>query len=370
MQESKAKQTDIKMTARKLRRVINLVRGKGAQEALDMLRFMPYFAARVVEKNIKDAIANASEKYGSSLLPLKVAEIYADESTTYKRGKPRAQGRIYRRLKRTAHLTVKLASNEKKQETIKLGQKTHPTGYRVGVIQPWRSTWFGKKKEYPALLKEDAVIRKFLKKKLYAAGISKILIARTPMNVNITLVTAKPGVVVGRGGQGIDELRVQVAKMINKTVTIDVVEVARIDADAQLVAEAIALQLEKRIAFRRAMKQAMQRTMRASGVEGIKVMVSGRLGGAEIARSEWAKEGRIPLQTLRADVDFGFAEADTIMGKIGVKVWVFKGILMPNEKADLNIKSKKSAPSAGSFDEKIAGRRRAKRSRAIETEVE
>ena len=251
-----------------------------------------------------------------------------------------------------------------------MGQKTHPTGYRVGVIQPWRSTWFGKKKEYPALLKEDAVIRKFLKKKLYAAGISKILIARTPMNVNITLVTAKPGVVVGRGGQGIDELRVQVAKMINKTVTIDVVEVARIDADAQLVAEAIALQLEKRIAFRRAMKQAMQRTMRASGVEGIKVMVSGRLGGAEIARSEWAKEGRIPLQTLRADVDFGFAEADTIMGKIGVKVWVFKGILMPNEKADLNIKSKKSAPSAGSFDEKIAGRRRAKRSRAIETEVE
>ena len=250
-----------------------------------------------------------------------------------------------------------------------MGQKTHPTGYRVGIIQPWRSTWFGKKKEYPVLLKEDAEIRKFLKKKLYAAGISRILIARTPMNVNITLVTAKPGIVVGRGGQGIDELRVQVAKMINKTVTIDVVEVARIDADAQLVSEAIALQLEKRIAFRRAMKQAMQRTMRASGVEGIKVMVSGRLGGAEIARSEWAKEGRIPLQTLRADVDYGFAEADTIMGKIGVKVWVFKGLLGNNEKADMNLKSKKSSPENG-LGEKSAGRRRPKRARAIETEVE
>ncbi len=249
-----------------------------------------------------------------------------------------------------------------------MGQKTHPTGYRVGIIQPWRSTWFAKK-EYPQFLAEDAKIRKFLKKKLYTAGISKIMIGRTPMNVNITLVTAKPGVVVGRGGQGIDELRMTVAKMINKTVTLDVVEVARIDADAQLVAESIALQLEKRIAFRRAMKQAVQRTMR-SGVQGIKIMVSGRLGGAEIARSEWVKEGRIPLQTLRADVDYGFIEADTIMGKIGVKVWIFKGLLMPNEKADMNLKSKKSG-GPQSFDDKGTGRRRPKRGGrpAIETET-
>jgi len=165
------------------------------------------------------------------------------------------------------------------------------------------------------------------------------LIARKAQNTTITVVTAKPGIVVGRGGQGIDELRQEVTKYIGKPVIINVVEVARIDADAQLVSEAIAQQLEKRVAFRRAMKQAMQRTMR-SGVQGIKVMVSGRLGGAEIARSEWAKEGRIPLQTLRADVDFGFAEADTIMGKIGVKVWIFKGNLMPGEMADQNIKVK------------------------------
>ena len=222
-----------------------------------------------------------------------------------------------------------------------MGQKTHPTGFRIGIIEPWVSTWFAKRKQYPANIAEDAKIRRFVKKKLYTAGVSRINIQRKGEAVNITVVTAKPGIVVGRGGQGIDELRAAVQKLLNNVnVSIDVVEVARIDADAQLVAENIALQLEKRIAFRRAMKQAMQRTMR-SGVQGIKVMVSGRLGGAEIARSEWAKEGRIPLQTLRADVQYGFAEADTVMGKIGVKVWVFKSDLMPGEKADQNIITKK-----------------------------
>ena len=228
-----------------------------------------------------------------------------------------------------------------------MGQKTHPTGFRIGIIEPWVSTWFAKRKQYADNIAEDAKIRKFVKKKLYTAGVSRINIQRKAQSVNITVVTAKPGIVVGRGGQGIDELRSAVQKLIgNQNVTIDVVEVARIDADAQLVAENIALQLEKRIAFRRAMKQAMQRTMRA-GVQGIKVMVSGRLGGAEIARSEWAKEGRIPLQTLRADVQYGFAEADTVMGKIGVKVWVFKSDLMPGEKADQNIKTKKATQEKG-----------------------
>ena len=239
-----------------------------------------------------------------------------------------------------------------------MGQKTHPTGFRVGIIQNWASTWYAKFKEYRQFVKEDDKIRKFVKKKLYAAGVSKILIARKAQNTTITVVTAKPGIVVGRGGQGIDELRQEVTKYIGKPVIINVVEVARIDADAQLVAESIAQQLEKRIAFRRAMKQAMQRTMR-SGVQGIKVMVSGRLGGAEIARSEWAKEGRIPLQTLRADVDYGFTEADTIMGKIGVKVWIFKGNLMPGEMADPNIKHKNSK------DEKSG--RRPRRGRNVDT---
>jgi len=246
-----------------------------------------------------------------------------------------------------------------------VGQKTHPTGYRVGIIQPWRSTWFAKK-EYPEYLAEDAKIRKFIKKKIYTAGVSRIVIARKAQAVMITVVTAKPGVVVGRGGQGIEELRAAVQKFIKKNVSLDVVEVARADADAQLVAENIALQLEKRIAFRRAMKSAMQRTMR-SGVLGIKVRVSGRLGGAEIARAEWAKEGRIPLQTLRADVDYGFAEADTIMGKIGVKVWVFKGDLMPGEQADANIKAKKVS---GNREDKPQGTRGRKRHAEETADVE
>ena len=241
-----------------------------------------------------------------------------------------------------------------------MGQKTHPKGFRVGIIRLWDSTWYAKFKDYAVNVAEDAKIRKFIKKKLYAAGVADILIDRKSQSLTITVVTAKPGIVVGRGGQGIDDLRAEVSKYLGKPVIINVVEVARIDVNALLVAEQVAQQLEKRVAFRRAMKQAMQRTMR-SGAQGIKVMVSGRLGGAEIARSEWAKEGRIPLQTLRADVDYGFAEADTMMGKIGVKVWVFKGNLMPGEKADENVKAKVSK------EEKAIGRR-GKRRAAAEVE--
>ena len=223
-----------------------------------------------------------------------------------------------------------------------MGQKTHPTGFRIGIIEPWVSTWFANKKKYAEFIAEDAKIRKFVKKKLYTAGVSRINIARKAQNVNITVVTAKPGIVVGRGGPGIDDMRVAVQKLINnKNGAVGGVEGARIYDGAQLVAGNIALQVDKSLAFGRATKQANQETTGA-GVQGIKVMVSGRLGGAEIARSEWAKEGRIPLQTLRADVQYGFAEADTVMGKIGVKVWVFKGDLMPGEKADQNIKTKKA----------------------------
>ena len=241
-----------------------------------------------------------------------------------------------------------------------MGQKTHPTGFRVGIIRPWASKWYAKVKDYAAFVAEDAKIRKFVKKKLYAAGVANILIERKDKATTITVVTAKPGIVVGRGGQGIDELKQEVSKYLGRPVIINVVEVARVDVDALLVAEAVAQQLEKRVAFRRAMKQAMQRTMRA-GAQGIKIMVSGRLGGAEIARSEWAKEGRIPLQTFRADVDYGFTEADTVMGKIGVKVWIFKGNLMPGETADMNIKTKSGKDSAGF--QRRGGRQR----KAIET---
>jgi small subunit ribosomal protein S3 len=218
-----------------------------------------------------------------------------------------------------------------------LGQKVHPTGFRIGVNKPWLSNWFASKKDYANLLAEDFEIRKYVKKKLYTAGVSRIEIQRKAQNVHVTIVTAKPGIVVGRGGSGIEALRKDLRELVKKRVQIDVLEVARIDGDSQLVSEAIALQLEKRIAFRRAMKQAVQRSMRA-GVQGIKIAVSGRLGGAEIARTEWTKEGRIPLHTLRADIDYGFSEANT--------VWIFKGEIMPGEKADSNVKPKSSEPQS------------------------
>jgi small subunit ribosomal protein S3 len=196
-------------------------------------------------------------------------------------------------------------------------------------------------------VKEDHEIRKFIKAKLKSAALSRIEIDRKAQRLQIRLVTGRTGMVVGRGGQGLDTLRKQVSKLTEgKDVQIDVLEVARIDAEAQLVAESIALQLEKRIAYRRAMKQAIQRAMR-SGVKGIKVMVAGRLGGAEIARTEWAKEGRIPLHTFRADIDYGFTEAKTVFGIIGVKVWVFKGEVLPGEVAVPNIKARGNAPEGG-----------------------
>lgn len=240
-----------------------------------------------------------------------------------------------------------------------MGQKVHPTGFRIGVIKPWLSNWYTSKNNYAELLDEDNKIRKYIKKKLYSAGVSRIIIERKATAVNINIVSGKPGIIVGRGGQGIDELRTELNKFVKKRVQINVLEVSRVDADAQLVAEFIAQQLEKRVVFRRAMKQAIQRAMR-SGIQGIKVAVSGRLGGAEIARTEWSKEGRIPLQTLRADVDYGFAEADTIMGLIGVKTWIFKGEILPGETVDQNIKSKTAAPQEAQ-GQRAAGKRRGKK---------
>lgn len=213
-----------------------------------------------------------------------------------------------------------------------MGQKVNPHGLRVGIIKDWDSKWYAGDKEFADLLIEDHKIREYLKKKLFTSGVSKIEIERTANKVRININTAKPGMVIGKGGAGIEILRKEVEKLTkNKSVSINISEIKVPELDAQLVAENIAAQLEKRISFRRAMKQAMQRTMRA-GAKGIKAMTSGRLGGAEIARSEWYREGTIPLQTLRADIDYGFAEAHTTYGRIGVKVWIYKGEVLPEAK--------------------------------------
>lgn len=213
-----------------------------------------------------------------------------------------------------------------------MGQKVHPHGLRVGVIKDWNSKWYADKKNFADNLVEDNKIREFLKNKLYTAGISKIEIERAAKRVKINIHTAKPGMVIGRGGSGIEVIKQDMKKIVtDKNVLINIVEVKQAENNAQLMAESIASQLEKRISFRRAMKQTIQRAMR-TGVKGVKTACAGRLGGAEIARTEHYHEGTIPLQTLRADIDYGFAEADTVYGKIGVKVWVYRGEVLPTKK--------------------------------------
>lgn len=213
-----------------------------------------------------------------------------------------------------------------------MGQKVNPHGLRVGVIKEWDAKWYANKKNFADNLIEDNKIRKFVKKELFSAGISKIEIERAAKRVKLNIYTAKPGVIIGKGGAGIEALKNKLTSFVsNRNVLINIVEVKNAEADAQLMAENIAAQLEKRISFRRAMKQTMQRAMR-HGVKGVKTACSGRLGGAEIARTEQYHEGTIPLQTLRADIDYGFAEADTTYGKIGVKVWVYNGEVLPTKK--------------------------------------
>lgn len=228
-----------------------------------------------------------------------------------------------------------------------MGQKVNPHGLRVGVIKDWNAKWFANDKNFADCLLEDFQVRKYIKESQFQAGISKIVIERFGNKVRVHIYTAKPGMIIGRGGAGIDALRLELEKMIAKTVFINIVEVKNIDVDAQLVAENIASQLERRISFRRAMKQSMQRTMRA-GAKGVKTAVSGRLNGAEMARNEHYSQGSVPLHTLRADISYGFAEADTTYGKLGVKVWINKGEILTGREdvlavAEADAKSKKSS---------------------------
>ncbi len=210
-----------------------------------------------------------------------------------------------------------------------MGQKVNPHGLRVGVIKDWGSRWYAEA-DFADYLVEDYKIRKFLKKRLYSAGISNIEIERSPEIVKIIIYTAKPGFVIGKQGAEIEKLKLEIAKLTTKKVLVDIKEIKRPDRDAQLVAESIAAQLESRISFRRAMKSTMSRSMKA-GVLGIKASCSGRLGGADMARTEFYSEGTIPLQTLRADIEYGFAEADTTYGKVGVKVWIYIGEVLPTK---------------------------------------
>lgn len=212
-----------------------------------------------------------------------------------------------------------------------MGQKVHPKGLRIGVIKDWDGKWFANKKDFADLLIEDVKIRNYIKKKLYHSGISKVYIERAANRIKITIHTARPGVVIGRAGAEIEGLRLNLERMTNKQVHVNIAEVKVPELDAQLVAENVAAQIEKRTAFRRAMKQAVSRSMKM-GAKGIKIACGGRLAGAEIARSEWYSEGKVPLHTLRADIDYATAEANTTYGKIGIKVWIYKGEVLPESK--------------------------------------
>ena len=237
-----------------------------------------------------------------------------------------------------------------------MGQKVSPHGLRVGVIKDWDSKWYADKNKFADYLVEDNQVRNFVKKKLYAAGVSKVLIERAAENkLKVIVLTAKPGMVIGRSGTGIDDLKADLEKLTNKTILIDIKEVRRAELDAQLTAESIAQALERRVSFRRAMKQAIGKTMKA-GAKGIKVLTSGRLGGAEIARSEKYSEGNVPLHTLRANIDYGFAEADTTYGKLGVKVWINHGEIL-----DKGLKSPVPEEKENRRDGKKKGDRRPRR---------
>jgi len=214
-----------------------------------------------------------------------------------------------------------------------MGQKVNPHGLRIGIIKDWDTKWYANAKDFSSFLVEDVKIRKFIKNKLYIAGVARIEIERAANKVKVNIHTAKPGIVIGKQGAGIEALRKDLEKLTGKSVLLNITEIRTPELNAQLVAENIATQLEKRVSFRRAMKQAMSRTMKF-GAKGIKTACSGRLGGAEIARVEHYAEGTIPLQTLRADIDYGFAEANTTYGKIGVKVWIYKGEVLPAKKKD------------------------------------
>ena len=281
--------------------VLDAIRGKDVATALAIVSYNPRYASSVVEKLLKSAIANAENNNGMKAENLYVAECYANKGPTMKRIHPRAQGRAYRIEKRMSHITIVLDD----------------------------SKWYADG-DFADYLVEDYNIRTFLKKKLYAAGVSKIEIERASDRVKVIIYTAKPGVVIGKGGAEIEKIKAEVQKLTDKKLVVDIKEVKRPDRDAQLVAENIALQLENRVSFRRAMKSCMGRAMK-TGAKGIKTSCSGRLGGADMARTEFYSEGTIPLQTLRADIDYGFAEADTTYGKVGVKVWIYRGEVLPTK---------------------------------------
>ena len=324
---AKATAKTVRVSPRKSRLVIDLIRGKSVGEAISILKFSPNKAAGIIEKVLMSAIANAENNFDLDVEDLVVSEAFINEGPTMKRFRPRAKGSASPINKRTSHITVVVSERSEGQS---VGQKVHPIGMRVGVIRDWDAKWYAEK-DFAEFLHEDLKIRKFIATRLADASVSTIEIERAANRVNVSIHTAKPGMVIGKGGSEVEALRKELNNLTGKRVHINIVEIKKPDLDAKLVGEGIARQLEIRVAFRRAQKQAIQRTMRA-GAQGIKTQVSGRLNGADMARSEGYSEGTVPLHTLRADIDYAWEEADTTYGKLGVKVWICRGEILPEKK--------------------------------------
>ncbi len=284
-----------------------------------------------VKKALESAIANAENNHELDVDDLIVAEAYVGKAMVMKRFSPRARGRAGRIEKPFSNLTIIVREVEASGlRNSTMGQKVNPIGLRLGINRTWDSRWFANKGEYGKLLHEDMKIREVLMGALKQAAVSKIVIERPHKKCRVTIQSARPGVVIGKKGADIDKLRKMVSKLTASEVVINILEVRKPEIDATLVADSIAQQLERRVAFRRAMKRAVQSAMRL-GAEGIRINCAGRLGGAEIARQEWYREGRVPLHTLRADVDYGVATANTAYGTCGIKVWIFKGEILEHD---------------------------------------
>ena len=314
---------DVRVTPRKARLVIDLVRGKDVNVALGILANVNKAASPIVAKVIKSAAANAINNFNMEEDRLYVAEIYANDGLRMKRFLPRAKGSASGLVKRTSHITV-------------VGQKVSPVGMRVGINRDWHSRWFANDKDFSRFLLEDVKVRKYVNKNLKSALISHVEIERRKADngykTRVMIFAAHPAMLIGQEGATINRVKADLAKILKGSeVKVDAIEVKNPDLDATLLAQWIASELENRASFRTAQKKAIARARKA-GAKGVKTMVSGRLGGADIARSESYNEGTIPLQTLRADIDYGFAEADTTYGKVGVKVYIYKGEVLPQKK--------------------------------------
>src|ERR687885_742142 len=323
--EAKAQARYVRVTPQKARRVVDLIRGKQALEAVAVLEFAPQAVSETVRKVVQSAIANArvkaqaaSEPFDERLLVVQTA--FVDEGPTLKRFRPRAQGRAFRINKRTSHITVVVAPREQAPGRRPVGRAAAATSTSRATATAAAGTKGGQR--YRDYVKEDVAIRKLMSKGMERAGISRVEIERTRDRVRVDIHTARPGIVIGRRGAEADRIRGELEKLTGKQVQLNILEVKNPEVDAQLVAQGVAEQLAGRVAFRRAMRKAMQTTMR-SGAKGVRIQCSGRLGGAEMSRTEFYREGRVPLHTLRADIDYGFYEARTTFGRIGVKVWIY-----------------------------------------------